>query len=266
MMVVAGFLRRNASLYATNSRHASAFAAAARLPHAELRLARTTEVKQSSLATLRLRGTSSKDDKPPPPSTTFAASMPSRSTGAVDSAGSPGGWRRGTRGCRLPHRAAYRLPSRLRRHGAPRRRRVGADGSVAPLRYAAGASRNREIRTNCAPQVWPCTRRANRLPLGPRRNRQESAPHRQAGPFRQPATSGPDRGRTGCARSASATRQLVLTTGTGELGRPRGHQTKGIAWLRLLSLAPRQAPDLVVRQEDKENPPQAKGGPSRGTG
>jgi len=41
---------------------------------------------------------------------------------------------------------------------------------------------------------------------------------------------------------------------------------KGIAWLRLLPLAPRQTPDLAVRQEDEENPPQAKGGPSRGTG
>ena len=115
--------------------------------------------------------------------------MPGRSTGAVDSAGPPGGWQRGTRGCRLPPLALCPVPSRLRRHGDPRRRRR----QRGRLRYAAGASRNREIRTNCAPQVGPCTRRANRLPLGPRRNRQESAPHRQAGPFRQPATSGAKR-------------------------------------------------------------------------
>jgi len=101
-------------------------------------------------------------------------------------------WRLATRHSRVPPASPGPVPGSFAAEApwGPRRRRR----QRGSLRYAAGASRNREIRTNCAPQVGPCTRRANRLPLGPRRNRQESAPHRQAGPFRQPATSGARQG------------------------------------------------------------------------
>jgi hypothetical protein len=133
----------------------------------------------------------------------------------------------------------------------------------AARRWGPGAGRvisaaHRRLGPACAgPTAFPLARDA----IG--RSQLRIARLGHSGNQRHP---GPNGRRTGCARSASATRQLVLTTGTGELGRPRGHQTKGIDWLCLLSLGPRQAPDLAVRQEDKENPPQAKGGPSRGTG
>ena len=182
--------------------------------------------------------------------------MPSRSKGAVDSAGSPGGWRRGTRECPLPPLALCRVPSRLRGHGA----RVGADGSVAPSgtqlvplgtgRFVPTAHR-RLGPARAGPTAFPLARGA----IG--RSQLRIARLGHSDNQRHP---GPDRGRTGCARSASATRQLVFTTGTGELGRPRGHQTKGIDWLCLLSLAPRQAPDFAVRQEDNEDPRRRRAG------
>jgi hypothetical protein len=145
---------------------------------------------------------------------------------------------------------------------APRRRRR----QRGPLRYAVGASRNREIRTSCAPQVGPCTRRANRLPVGPRRNRQESAPHRQAGPFRQPATSGarqgPDRLRTFslCYSPACLHHRNGRTRPSSRTSDQRA--STGYACCRL----PRDRLLIWPSARRTRNPPQAKGGPSRGTG
>jgi hypothetical protein len=134
-------------------------------------------------------------------------------------------WRLATRHSRVPPASPGRVPASFAAEApwAPRRRRR-LRAPPAARRWGPGAGRvvsaahGRFGPARAGPTAFPLARDAIS------RSQLRIARLGHSGNQRHP---GPNGRRTGCARSASATRKLVLTTGTGELGRPRGHQTKG---------------------------------------